>query len=222
MKKKIKQSKFVTAFVKVTAFPLALIYYKPKVMYQDQSAKIAKKTKPYILVSNHTSLFDFPLYLLVFFTNNIRFLMAEVLFSKNPFLTRLLYRLGGIYVDRDKAKFSFMGESLETLDNKKCIGIFPQGRLPVNGKPFPFKPSAVFIAMHSNAPILPVYTDGNYGFKKRTHMIIGKPITVDELLPADKNIEKKKAIELATQELEKRVYALGDEMKHRMDKSNAK
>ncbi len=217
--KKYKPNKFVLGFMKVTSYIPALIFYKPKVMYEDKSAKKAKKTKPYILVSNHTSLLDFPLYLLVFFTNNIRFLMAEVLFRKNKVLTWLLYRIGGIFVDRDSVNFSFMGEALQTLDNKKCVGIFPQGRLPINGKPFPFKPSAVFIAMHSDAPILPVYTDGNYNLFKRTHVMIGKPIYVDELMP--KNVEKKEAIAIATQELEKRIYGLGEQLKNRLDKNNA-
>ena len=39
-----------------------------------------------------------------------------------------------------------------------------------------FKPSYVLIALRAEAPIIPVITDGQYGFFKRVHLIIGKPI----------------------------------------------
>lgn len=216
MKQKVKQSNFVTAFVKATGFPAALAFYKPKVFYQDKNMKKSKLSKPFILVSNHTSLLDFPLYLFVFFTRSIRFLMAEVLFTKNPFLSRLLYRLGGIYVDRNAYNFSFMGETLEALDNKKSVGVFPQGRLPVNGKCFPFAPSAAFIAAHTDAPIVPVFTDGNYGLFKRTHVMIGNEIRLKELCP--ENLSEAEAIDFMTKELEKIVFELGNELKRRLDK----
>lgn len=216
MKQKVKQSNFVTAFVKITGLPAALAFYKPKVFYQDKNMKKSKLPKPFILVSNHTSLLDFPLYLMVFFTISIRFLMAEVLFSKSPFLSRLLYRLGGIYVDRNAFNFSFMGETLEALDNQKSVGVFPQGRLPVNGNRFPFAPSAAFIALHTDAPIVPVFTDGNYGIFKRTHVMIGNEIRLKELCP--ENLSEAEAIDFMTKQLEKIVFELGDELKHRLDK----
>lgn len=219
MKQNVKQSDIITAFVKVTGFPAALLFYKPKVVYQDENMKKSKLPKPFILVSNHTSLLDFPLYLFVFFKRNIRFLMAEVLFTKNPFLSRLLYRLGGIFVDRDAFNFGFMGEALEALDSGKSVGVFPQGRLPINGKPFPFKPSAAFIAMHTDALIVPVYTDGNYGIFKRTHVMIGREININELCP--KNLGDAEKIEIMTKKLEELVFSLGDELKDRLDKKNA-
>jgi 1-acyl-sn-glycerol-3-phosphate acyltransferase len=131
-------------------------------------------------MSNHTSLMDFVLYLLLFWDRTPRFLMAEVLFSKNKMLSWLLYALGGIYVNRDNVGFGFVSESLETLDKCGLVGVFPQGRLPVNGKPFPYKPGIAMIASRTDAPIIPIYTDGNYGLKKRAHVIFGEPIYLKE------------------------------------------
>ena len=88
------------------------------------------------------------------------------------------------------------------MERNKIVGVFPQGRLPVNGKPFPFKPGIVLIALRTNAPIVPVYTDGNYGITKRTRIIIGEEIHLqdyaesadvssDELMRLTKMLEEK-------------------------------
>lgn len=173
-------SKFWTGLAKITGVIPALIFFKPKIYYANKKVQGKKLPKPCILMSNHNSLMDFVLYLLVFYWRNIRFLMAEVLFSKNKLLTFILYKLGGIKVDRTKFDFAFIGECLELLDRKKSVGIFPEGQLPVDGQHFPFKPGIVLVALRTDAPIVPVVSDGRYGITKRAHIIIGEPINVRE------------------------------------------
>ena len=129
-----------------------------------------------ILVSNHKSLMDFVLYLILFFGKTVRFLMAEVLFNKGKLFANFLFAIGGIYVNRDACDFSFMNESVNILKKGGVVGVFPQGRLPVGGKPFPFKSGITYIALRSERPIVPVYTDGNYGIFKRARVVIGTPI----------------------------------------------
>ncbi len=208
--KKIKESKFVIGFVKVTGALPALLFFKPKVYYSKANTKKQKLSRPSILVSNHTSLMDFALYLLVFFNVNIRFLMAEVLFGKNKLFSWFLYKLGAIFVNRDNFDFGFMGEALESLDKGRVIGIFPQGRLPVGDKVFPFKPSMAFIALHTDAPVIPVYTDGNYSLFKRARIIIGEEMYIKDICP--KGMSDKEAVDFFTKETQKRVYELKDEL----------
>lgn len=191
--RKTKPSLFLTAFVKITGFLPAWLFFKPRV-FCDKGAK-RRLPKPCILVSNHTSLLDFPLYLIVFLFRNIRFLMAEVLFKKGRLFSWFLYKLGGIFVDRDIRDFSFIGDCLTALEKGDSIGIFPQSRLPVNNVKFPFKPSVVMIAARTDAPIIPVYTDGNYGLFKRAAVMIGKPIYLKELC-GDENLTAEKIEEL--------------------------
>ena len=100
--------------------------------------------------------------------------MAEVLFNKGKMFSWFLYKIGGIFVNRDACDFTFVDDSLHVLDRKGVVGVFPQGRLPVGGKPFPYKPGIVLIALRTDAPIIPVYTDGNYGLFKRAHIMIGE------------------------------------------------
>ena len=172
---------FLLVFLKITGILPAIVFFKTKVYYEDRSVQGLWLKRPCILMSNHTSLLDFVLYEFLFYFQKIRFLMAEVLFKKSKFFAWFLRALGGIYVNRDNVNYDFVGESLNTLDNKGIVGIFPQGRLPINGRPFPFKPGIVYVALRTDAPIIPVCTDGNYGIFKRAHVIIGKPIDIHTL-----------------------------------------
>ena len=206
----IKKSWFVNfclGFLKVTGYLPAWLFFKPRVhLAQGASRRLPKGC---ILVSNHQSLLDFVLYLMVFPFRSIRFLMAEVLFSHNKVLETFLYCVGGIKVDRDAKSFDFVANSLEVLDKGGTVGIFPQGRLPVNGKPFPFTPSTVFIALHTDKPIVPVYTAGGYGLFKRSQVVIGSPMNLAEHFP---ELEEKQRLQALTQLLEKTVYDLKEEL----------
>ena len=70
-----------------------------------------------------------------------------------------------------------MADSIEVLEKGGTVGVFPEGRLPIQGKPFPFTASTAFIALRvPEVPIVPVYTDGRYGFTKRAGVVVGKPL----------------------------------------------
>ncbi len=206
MKQNIRPSRLFTGFVKITGVPFTALFFKAKIIYEDKSAFKKAYRKPFILVSNHMSLLDFPLYMTIFFSRNIRFLMAEVLFSKNKLFSWFLYKLGGIYVDRNKYNTAFVGESLETLDKGQSIGVFPQGRVRYNNIHFPFKPGTAYIAMHTNAPIIPVYTDGNYGLTKRVTVVIGKELYISDYI--DETQTKDEQLKTLTELIEKRVMEL--------------
>ena len=213
---KKKPSRFISAFVKITGAPGAYIFYKPKVYYVNRAEQNLKLPKPCILMSNHTSLLDFPLYLAVFPFRMIRFLMAEVLFTKGKLLSSLLYWLGGIFVDRDAYGYSFIEESVATLDKGGTVGVFPEGRLPVNGKSFPFKPGIAVLAAHSEAPIVPVCTDGNYGLFKRAHILVGEKIYFKDCI---KSVEPSKDdYEEFTLMLENKMNSMKEELRERIEK----
>lgn len=195
-----------TGLAKVTGWLPGLIFFMPRVRLAPGARRSLPKNC--ILVSNHTALLDFALYLLLFPRRVLRFPMAEVLFRKGKAMSCLLYALGGIKVDRDGKDFSFVSDCLEVLDSGGTLGIFPQGRLPVNGKPFPFTVSTAFIAMHTDAPIIPVYTGGNYGIFRRTEVVIGAPIHVADHIRQD--LDRDEQLQQLTEMLEKTVYGLKD------------
>ena len=129
-----------------------------------------------------------------------------------------MYKLGGIFVDRDVCNFSFIEDSLEVLDKNGIVGFFPQGRLPVDGKPFPYKPGIVLVALRTDAPIVPVYTDGNYGIFKRTHIMIGEKIHLRDFVSSE-NVSDDE-IKRLTKMLEDKNYELKAELEKRMNKAN--
>ncbi len=214
--RRIRPSLAVTWFVRITGALAAIPFFKPKVYYQNKEKQGKTLPKPSILISNHVSLMDFVVYLFVFWRNFVRFQVAEVMFNKSGFMSWLLYKLGCIRVDRDAFDFGFIGDSLEALDNGQVVGIFPSGRLPINGKPFPFKPSAVFIALRTDAPIIPVYIDGQYGITKRTRIVIGEPIHIKEYCQSEE--PSKEELDTLTRMLEDKVYVLREYIEERFRK----
>ncbi len=191
-------------FTKITGFIPAAIFFKPRI-YKEANAK-TRLPKSFILVSNHKSLLDFVLYLIIFPFCTIHFLMAEVLYNKSKFFAFLLNSWGGIKVERDSHDFSFVSDTLEVLDNGGTVGIFPEARLPINGKPWPFTTSTAFIATHTDTPIVPIYTDGNYGIFKRANVCIGKPFYLTDY--CKDGLSEEEQLQNLTDVLEKKVYSL--------------
>lgn len=201
----------VLGFVKITGLLPAFILLKPRV-YLEEGAK-RRLPAPSILVSNHMSLMDFVLYLCVFPFRTIRFLMAEVLYNKGKLFAAFLGLIGGIRVNRDAFDFSFVSDCIEVLDKKGILGIFPQGRLPVGDKPFPFTVSTAYIAKNANAPIVPVYTDGNYGLFKRASVVIGAPFYISDYIIEGESEEE--SLKRLTAILEEKVYSLKSQIEKR-------
>lgn len=200
-------------FTKLTGVIPALLFFKPKVYYVDKRVQGRHLPKGSILMSNHISLMDFVLYLMVFFGNTVRFLMAEVLFGKSKVFSWLLYSLGGLYVNRYTYNISAISKSVEILKKGGVVGIFPQGRLPVGEKPLPFKSGIAYIAIYADSPIIPVYTDGNYGLFKRAKMVIGTPIYLKDYLNGER--DDKNEFERLAAVLEEKTYELKEFLESR-------
>ena len=208
MNKNIWLVRFCLGFVKLTGILPAWLFLKPRIRVAPAASR--RLPKSCILVSNHISLLDFIVYLLVFPFRTVRFLIAEVLFNKNKLMALFLGLIGGIRVDRDTKSFDFISDAIQVLDQGGSIGVFPQGRLPVKGCHFPFTVSTAFIALHTDVPIIPVYTDGNYGITKRVGVVIGAPINIRELCA--EGLEEQEQLAHVTKLLEEKVFALKEEL----------
>lgn len=215
-----KPNQFVRAFVQLTGFIPTRIFLRPKLYYMNKESQGKKLPAPCILMSNHKSLMDFVLYMNLYPFRTLRFLIAEVMFNKGKMFSKFLFAIGGIFVNRDAKDFSFVAESLKVLDNGGTIGIFPESRLPVDGKPWPFKPSVVIIALRTDAPIIPMYTDGAYSLKNRTRVMIGEKIYIRDYCKEDDPSPEE--ITRLTKLLEDKTMELGEELKKRVEKENGK
>lgn len=197
-------------FTKITAWPVQKICFRTKIKYEDRSVQGRRIKGPAILVSNHTSVFDYAVYLFVFWGRTLRFQMAEVLFERKV-LGLFLKMMGGILIHRDSANLSFLSKSSDILANGGIVGIFPEGRLARKGeeRPLPFKTGAAFLSLQTGVPIIPVYTNGSYFSKKRASVVIGKPCFPSEIEKAD--ISDREKIEMFSGLLRERIINLGKE-----------
>lgn len=212
---------FAQTFTRITAWPVQAICFRTKIHYEDKRVQGRRIKGAAIIISNHTSVYDFAVLLFTFPFRTLRYLMAEVLFKRKG-LSGLLRWMGGIMVDRGAHDFSFLEKCTEVLEKKGVVGFFPESRLPLKGeeRPLPFAPSAAYLALTSGAPIIPVYTDGSYFRKKRAHVIIGKPINVLSLV--DNALSEKENIEKINEYLRKRIVELGHELQKQCSKSEKK
>ena len=213
--------RFCNGFTKVTAWLVQKLCFRTKIYYEHKKEQGRHIKGPAILISNHTSVYDYAVFLFVFFTRTLRYQMAEVLFKK-ALLRNFLKCMGGIFVDRNSNDFSFMDKSQSILEKGGVVGIFPEGRIPEKAeeKPLEFKSGATQLALTANVPIIPIYTNGSYFKKARARVIIGKPIYVSELYDAKEDY--KTNLERITKELRNRVIQLGNMLEEKTNDEREK
>jgi 1-acyl-sn-glycerol-3-phosphate acyltransferase len=213
--------RFFNWFTKLTSWVVQKICFRTKIYYENKDEQRRKIKGSAIIISNHTSVYDYAVFLFVFFGRTLRYQMAEVLFKK-ALLRNFLKCMGGIFVDRDSNDFGFMEQSQKVLEKGGVVGIFPEGRIPKEGeeKPAPFKSGATQLALTANVPIIPIYTNGSYFQKRRARVIIGKPIYVAELY--DNQEDYKTNLERITQQLRSRIIDLGNTLEEKIEHERKK
>jgi 1-acyl-sn-glycerol-3-phosphate acyltransferase len=120
-------------------------------------------------------------------TRTLRCAVAEVLFKKNFLMVLFLKLMGTIRVDRDIHDFSFLGKCKNILSRGGVVEIYPESRLPEpdEERPLEFKTSAVYLALESGVPIIPICNNAQYFTKNPLRVMIGKPIDVRALYRDD-------------------------------------
>lgn len=207
-------------FVKLTAWIPQLFVLRIKVHYEDKKAQSKKIKGGAILVSNHNAVLDFAVMMFVFWRRTLRCVVAEIMFQKNFLFSLFLRMIGAIKVDRDAHDFSFLEKSADIIKHGGVVEIYPEGRIPKKheDRPIEFKPSVVYLALETGAPIIPVY-NARQGFSdKRGHVIIGKPIYMRELY--DDALDEKQNIENLTTMLRGKIIELGKELKEKTEARN--
>lgn len=195
-------------FVKITGWLFQKLCFKTKVYYEDKKAQSRRIKGSAIIVSNHTSVYDYAVMMFVFFSRTLQYQMAEVLFRKKG-LGGFLRALGGIEVNRETHETSCLEKSEKILKKGGVVGVFPEARLPREGEtpPIKFKTGAAALALSAGAKIVPVYTDGRYFKGKRARVIIGKPLNLREAY--DESKSERENLEELTEKLRQKIIELG-------------
>ena len=198
----------------VTAYPLQLLYFKRKTYYSGgkKSLRLGKIRGGALIICNHFGVRDFFLTLFAALPRRLSVVASEYAF-RNKYISFGMRFCGGIQANRVTKSMRFVDQSAEVIRKGGLVQIFPEGQNTDDGTIKPFKPSYIAIAHRANAPIVPIVTDGNYGFFKRTGIIIGEPIYLSELItPTDKRTPPRQELELANTVIRERVLALRREL----------
>ena len=199
-------------FVKITGWIPQLLVFRIKVHYEDKAVQDRRIKGKAIVICNHNYLMDFGVLLYVFWRRTLRCAVAEIMYKKNFVMSLLLKLLGCVRVERQTHDFSFMGKLKKVLDRGGVVEIYPESRLPNpdEERPLEFKPSYVYLALESDAPIIPVYSNAKIFDKDYTRVIIGKPIKVGELY--DTSLTEKENIEKINKYVRSKVIELREQL----------
>lgn len=181
-------------FVKITGWIPYIILLRPKVYFENNKVQSRRIKGKAIVISNHTDVLDFAVMLFTFPGRTLRCVVAELMYKKNIVMTLLLRLFGTIKVDRTSNDFAFLSSCEKVLANGGIVEIYPESRLPAEGEPTPldFKPSAVYLALQTNTPIIPVCNNGRFFHKERMRVYVGTPIDTRELY--DESLSEKENI----------------------------
>ena len=182
-------------FVKCSGFLVQLLIFRTKTTFEDKSVQGRRLRGKAIVVANHSGLMDFAVLMFTFPLRTLRCAAAELLYHKNPFMTFLITMLGCVRVEREQCDFSFMDRLKAVLDKGGVVEIFPESRLPDrknDTRPLPFKPSYVYLALETGAPIVPVYHNGCAFRSEKLRVVVGKPI--DALAMYDSTLSEKENV----------------------------
>ena len=186
----------------ILGYPLQLIFFKRKTYYEDKKSQGRIVKGGALVISNHYGIFDYLMNMYLFPFRKLYVVMSEFIFHKSKIFNFLTKFHGGIRSDRDIMSMRFIDECVMELENGHMVQIFPEAHNTPDGEMHDFKISYILIALRADVPILPVIVDGQYGFFKRSHLIIGKKIyltdyctslnpTREELLMLNEIVENK-------------------------------
>lgn len=174
--------------VKILLKPFFFILYNIHV----NGLKNIPKFEGYIVCGNHTKALD-PILLGLALPSQIHFMAKHELF-KNKFLGAILNTLGAYPIKRGEPDLKSIKTSLKLLQNNKNIGIFPEGTRNKTSE-LKAEPGIAMLAIKSKKPILPVSIKTDYKLFKKTNIIIGEIIYLDNFF--DKKLKNDDYIDIS-------------------------
>lgn len=198
---------FWYTLARVLMFLLGPILFPVKYHHKQ---RINDMDAPFIMYSNHVSVFDPMLLPLPIKRYETRF-MGKREIANNPILAFIVKRLHMIAVSRHMTDMGAMRAANDVLKNGQVLAMFPEGgRRPPDQLMQNLETGASLIALRNKVPLMPVYIHGKPRPLKRVHIYylpqldysrlqergLGKD-TVDELtkLMADTVLAARDAVE---------------------------
>jgi len=174
---------------------------------------------PYLICSNHQSYLDPLLMASVLPWRLFRqtFALGTSDIFGQGFMRRLAHWLRVIVLDPDANLVPAMRAGAYGLSQKRVLILYPEGERSDTGNPTVFRKGAAILAIHEQAPIVPVAIEGFYEAWPRhqrfpsfndLRLVFGKPIQ-----PPPVNQASEANYEKLTTELKQRVVAMWEELR---------
>lgn len=198
----------------ITGYPFQLLLFKRRTFYEDKSVQSLKIKGGALIISNHCHFYDYMMNMFAVTPRKLNVISSELGF-KNKLLAFGMRFFGGIQANRITKSMRFMDTAAEVIRKGKLVQIFPEAKITDDGTIKPFKHSYIVIAHRANAPIIPIVTDGNYGFSKRASIIVGKPIYVSDYIKTDRRTPTREDLEAVNEIIYSKVLSLRQELEEK-------
>lgn len=188
----------VKFIVKGAIYIWCKIYYRAKI----NGLENIPKDGALIFAGNHRSYLDPPL-MVVTAKRDMRFIAKEEL-KENKFLKFLIWAFDAIVVKRDEKDVGPVKESLKTLKDGSCIGLFPEGTRNGLEKGEKVKDGVAFFALRSGAIVIPCGIKGGEKGNKKVTITYGKPLDYSKY----KGNKDKEILDKVTEEIMENIIEL--------------
>lgn len=119
-----------------------------------------------LLIANHCSYLD-GVILRLFLSPDLLF-TVDTQVAQRPFFKWVVKQVRRVEIESQNP-FALRGLAKTITESEEKVVFFPEGRLSVHGSLMKVYPGAAFLAMRSQAPILPVHISGTYFFIWGSH-----------------------------------------------------
>jgi len=153
-----------------------LLVFKTKTYYEDGNRQNGQLKGGTIIISNHRSFMDPIVIALRFFFHKLHFIAADYYKDKRKAAKLMMKTLGGILVNTEGQNLDFIEESRRITAKGGSVLMFPEGDFKFTYEPQKFSAGYIMLAVRTEAKILPIVNDFNYGLFKRVHLMIGNSI----------------------------------------------
>ena len=184
---------------------------RPKVYFESEKAEFKNLPSRLIIICNHTYWLD-PANLSILFRQRlVNPVAAKEVFEngRGP----LMRGLRCIPLDRSTMDIACIKECVNRLKDDQRVIIFPEGQLNLTDEILEFKAGAALIAMQAQSAVVPVYTSGVYRPFGGLKIMIGNPISYNELFPESLGAT---AMVNATTLMQKRMEALKESLMEKL------
>lgn len=162
-------------FVKITAGLPGLLWFRPRIRYENEAAKKRIRGGA-VIFANHVGFFDPIFVMFAVWYRRHRFICSKEFFESKA--RWWFKRFGCIPVDRQNFNLGSLRTISEALTEGCLVSIFPEGYINDSGALAAFKSGMVLMALQGKAPIVPVYLRPGKHFYNRLHIMIGEPIDI--------------------------------------------